>query len=174
MSYLVASTPSTAQTTLVVDDEMSIVSLCSAILKDAGFSILLATNSAEALKLVKHHDGPIHLLLTDLVMYPPEFSLASDDNEFPYVHGHELAVRSLRLRRDLRVVLISGNPDKDLAGYGIRRDGFPFLPKPFEAQILVALVRETLNGLPPSVERLTAGPPGNVLVGEGAGLLSSG
>lgn len=163
----VASTPSTKQTILVVDDEMSIVRLCSAILKEAGFSILPATNSAEALKLVKHHDGPIHLLLTDLVMHPPEFSLASRDNEFPYVHGHELAVRALRLRKDLRVLLMSGNLDRDLAGYGIRRDGLPFLPKPFEACTLVALVRATLEAPPPSVERLTAGPPGRVLVGDG-------
>jgi DNA-binding NtrC family response regulator len=158
---------STTQTILVVDDEISIVSLCSAILKDAGFSVLPATNSAEALKLVKHHDGPIHLLLTDLVMHPPAFSLASGDNEFPYVHGHELAVRSLRMRNDLRVVLISGNVDQDLAGYGIRRDGLPFLAKPFEAQALVALVRMTLNAPAPSIERLIADSPGKVLVGEG-------
>lgn len=162
-----ASPPSTTQTILVVDDEASIVSLCTAILKDAGFSVLPATNSAEALKLVKHHDGPIHLLLTDLVMHRPAFSLASGDKEFPYVHGHELAVRSLRMRNDLRVVLISGNVEQDLAGYGIRRDGLPFLAKPFEAQTLVSLVRMTLNAPPPSVERLTAGPPGKVLVGEG-------
>ncbi len=158
---------STTQTILVVDDEISIVSLCSAILKDAGFSVLPATNSAEALKLVKHHHGPIHLLLTDLVMHPPAFSLASGDNELPYVHGHELAVRSLRMRNDLRVVLISGNVDKDLAGYGIRRDGLPFLAKPFEARALVALVRMTLNAPAPSIERLIADPPGKVLVGEG-------
>lgn len=161
----VASPPSTTQTILVVDDEMSIVRLCSAILKDAGFSVLPSTNSAEALKLVKHHDGPIHLLLTDLVMHPPEFSVASGV-ESPYVHGHELAVRSLRTRKDLRVVHISGHVDQDLVGYGILRDGLPFLAKPFEAQTLVALVRMTLNAPPPSVERLTAEPPGNVLVGE--------
>ena len=99
-------------------------------------------------------------------MHPPEFSLASGDNEFPYVHGHDHAVRALRLRKDLRVVLISGNV-QDLAGYGIRRDGLPFLARPFEAHTLAALVRVTLNAPPPSVERLTAGPPGKVLVGEG-------
>lgn len=97
--------------------------------------------------------------------------MASGDNEFPYVHGHELAVRSLRMRQGLQVVLISGNVDKDLAGYGIRRDGLPFLAKPFEARTLVALVRMTLNAPPPSVERLTGGPPEKVLVGEG-GMIS--
>ena len=157
----------TTQTILVVDDELAIVQLCTAILEHAGFSVLRATNSAEALKLVKHHHGPIHLLLTDLVMHPPAFSLASSDNEFPYVHGYDLALRALRLRKDLRVVLISGNVDQDLAGYGIRRAGFPFLAKPFEAPALVALVRETLEAAPPSVEHLTADPPGKVPVGDG-------
>ena len=91
MNNLEAASPhSTKQTILVVDDEKAIVDLCAAILKLAGFSVLPATNSSEALKIVKHQLGPIHLLLTDLVMHPPEFSLASGTNEFPYVHGHEL------------------------------------------------------------------------------------
>jgi DNA-binding NtrC family response regulator len=163
----VASPHSTKQTILVVDDETAIVQLCTAILDQAGFSVLQATNSSEALKLFKHHPGPIHILLTDLVMHPPEFSLASNDNEFPHVHGHELAVRALGLRKDVRVILMSGNIDQDLAGYGIRRRGLPFLPKPFDAQALVALVRQTLQDPPLTVERLTAGPPTKVLVGDG-------
>jgi DNA-binding NtrC family response regulator len=168
MSHLdVVPPPSTTQTLLIVDDEGAIVHLCAAILKEAGFSVLPATNSSEALKLIKHHPGPLHLLLTDLVMQPPTLSLASGDNEFPHVHGHDLAIRALRMRKDLRVILMSGNIDRDLAGYGIRRDGLPFLAKPFEPHTLVALVRETLQEPPPSVERLTAGPPGRVLVGEG-------
>ena len=109
----IASPHPTKQTILVVDDETAIVQLCTAILGQAGFSVLQATNSSEALKLFKHHPGPIHVLLTDLVMHPPEFSLASGDNEFPHVHGHELAVRALRLRKDLRVILMSGNIDQD-------------------------------------------------------------
>ena len=154
-----ASPDSTKQTILVVDDEMTIVRLCVLILEHAGFSVLPATDSAEALEIAEHHPGPIHLLLTDLLMHPP-VSLASGANEFPYVHGHELVVHALRLRNDLRVILMSGNFDQDLAGYGIRRGDFPFLSKPFEAQALVALVRETLHEPPLSLERLTAGTSG--------------
>ena len=168
MNNLEAASPhSTKHTILVVDDEKAIVDLCAAILKLAGFSVLPATNSSEALKIAKHHPGPVHLLLTDLVMHPPEFSLASSDNEFPYVHGHELAVRALRLRNDLRIILMSGNIAQELEGYGIRRRGLPFLPKPFEAQALVALVRETLQEPPPSLEHMTADPSRKVLVGDG-------
>ena len=92
-------------------------------------------------------------------MPPPEFSFASGDNEFPNVHGHELAVRALRMRKDLRVILMSDNIDQDLAGYGIRRGDLPFLPKPFEHQALVALVRQTLHAPPPSIESLTTSRP---------------
>lgn len=155
----VASPQSTKQTVVAVDDNTAIVHLCAAILEQAGFSVLPATNSSEALKICKSHPGPIQLLLTDLVMPPPEFSLASGDNEFPNVHGHELAIRALRMRKDLRVILMSGNIDHELAGYGIHRGTLPFLAKPFEHQALVALVRQTLQSPPPSIESLTAGPP---------------
>ena len=161
MSNLDVALPqSTKKTILAVDDDKAIVQLCAEILEQAGFSILPATNSSEALKICKNHPGPIHLLLTNLVLPPPEFSFASGDNEFPNVHGHDLAVRALRMRKDLRAILMSGNIDQELAGYGIRRGDLPFLPKPFEPQALVALVRQTLQAPPPSVESLTAGPPG--------------
>jgi len=97
---------------------------------------LPATNSSEGLKFCKDHPGPIHLLLTDLVMSPPDCSFVSGDNEFPNVHGYELAVRALRMRIDLRVTLMSGNIDQELAGYGIRRGDLPFVPKPFEPRSL--------------------------------------
>jgi len=155
-----ASPQSTKQTIIAVDDDGAIVRLCTAILEQTGFSVLPATNSSEALKICKSHPGPIHLLLTDLVMPPPEFSFASGDNEFPNVHGHELAIRALRMRKDLRVILMSGNVEQELAGYGIRRGTLPFLPKPFDPQALVALVRQTLQAPAPSAESLTEKQPG--------------
>jgi DNA-binding NtrC family response regulator len=160
MSNLDVALPQSAKPTIIaVDDDTAIIQLCASILEQAGCSVLPATNSSDALKICKNHPGPIHLLLTDLVLPPPDFSFASSDNEFPNVHGHELAIRALRMRKDLRVIHMSGNIDQDLAGYGIRRGDLPFLPKPFEHQALVALVQQTLQAPPPSVESLTAGPP---------------
>jgi DNA-binding NtrC family response regulator len=158
---------SASPTILVVDDELTITKLCKTILQQAGFSVLDADGSSEALKICTQHKGPIDLLLTDLILPPPGFQLASSTNQFPHVHGHELAVRALRMRKDLRVILMSGNIDQDLAGYGIRRGDLPFLAKPFEHQALVALVRQTLHAPPPSAENLTAGPPGIPKVGDG-------
>jgi DNA-binding NtrC family response regulator len=158
---------SVSPTILVVDDEPSITKLCKTILQQAGFSVLAADGSSEALKICSEHEGTIDLLLTDLILPPPGFQLASSSNQFPHVHGHDLAVRALRIRKDLRVILMSGNVDKDLAGYGIRRGDLPFLPKPFDQQALVALVRQTLHTTPPSIESLTVGSPDMPKVGDG-------
>jgi CheY-like chemotaxis protein len=158
---------SQSPTILLVDDEPSVTMLCRTILQQAGFSVLAVDGSSEALKICTQHEGPIDLLLTDLILPPPDFQLASSSNQFPHVHGHELAVRALRIRKDLRIILMSGNIDKDLAGYGIPRGSLPFLPKPFELQALVTLVQQVLKASPPSIESLTAGPPGTPTVGDG-------
>ena len=157
---------SVSPTILVVDDEPSITKLCKTILQQAGFSVLDADGSSEALQICTQHERPIDLLLTDLILPPPGFKLASSSNQFPHVHGHELALRALRMRKDLRVILMSGNIDKDLAGYGIRRWNLPFLSKPFEQQALVALVRQTLHAPLPTIESLTEGPTGTPKVGD--------
>ena len=158
---------SQSPTILVVDDEPTITKLCKEILQQAGFSVLDADGSSAALKICTQHEGSIDLLLTDLILPPPGFQLASHSNQFPHVHGHELAVRALRVRKDLRVILMSGNIDKDLTGYGLRKGSLPFLPKPFESQALVALVQQTLHASPPSAETLTEGQPGVQKVGDG-------
>ncbi|HSA88254.1 MAG TPA: response regulator [Nitrospira sp.] len=131
-------------TILVVDDELSIITLCRALLEGAGFTVLEADCSSEALKICTQHQGPIDLLLTDLVLPPPGFQLASTSNEFPHVNGHELAVRATVIRSGLRIILMSGNPDKELASHGIKRGTLPFLAKPFEGDRLIALVQNVL------------------------------
>src|SRR6476660_5104897 len=141
-------------TVLVVDDDAATIALCKRILEQAGCSVLSASGSSEALKICKGHQGSIDLLVTDLVLPPPEFSFASSDNEFPHVHGHDLASRALRMRTNLRVILMSGNMETDLAGYGIRKGALPFLCKPFDPSTLVALVRKTMNAPPQAPESL--------------------
>jgi DNA-binding NtrC family response regulator len=149
------TTPSVqCQTILVVDDDPAIASQSSNILKQAGFNVLQATGSSDALKLNKNHQGTIDLLVTDLVMPPPDFQFASGDNEFPHVHGHDLAIRMLQMRKDLHIVLMSANIEKELAGYGIRRGSLPILQKPFQPQALVDLVKQVLQSPPPTAESL--------------------
>jgi CheY-like chemotaxis protein len=144
----------TKPTILVVDDDATVVALCEHVLKAAGCSVLSASGSSEALKICKAHTGPIDVLVTDLVLPAPEFSFASSGNEFPHVHGHELACRALRMRTDLRVILMSGNIENELAAYGIRKGTLPFLAKPFAASALVSMITTALDAPPPAPESL--------------------
>ena len=83
------------QTILIVDDEEAILGICAVILEEAGFKVLKAIDSSHALQICTLHQGPIDLLLTDLVVLVPRgFRLASQDHQYPQVHGHELAVRA--------------------------------------------------------------------------------
>ena len=134
----------TPATILVVDDELSIIKLCRALLEDAGFAVLEAEGSSDALKFLTQHKEPIDLLLTDLVLPPPSFQLASASNQFPHVNGHELAIRATMIRSGLRIILMSGNPENELAGHGLKRGTFPFLAKPFDRDRLIALVHNVL------------------------------
>ncbi len=135
----------TALTTiLVVDDEATITNLCKTLLEGVGFHVLEAEGSSEALKICAQHQGQIDILITDLVLPPPGFQLASTSNQFPHVNGHELAVRASMIRSGLRIILMSGNPDKELTSHGIKRGTLPFLAKPFERDRLIALVHNVL------------------------------
>ena len=140
-------------TILVVDDEGSIVKLCKALLEAAGFHVLEADGSSEALKICTQHDGPIDLLLTDLVLPPPGFQLSSTSNQFPHVNGHQLAVRAATIRNGLHIILMSGNPDKELASHGIKRGSLPFIVKPFGKDELVQTVCEVLAQPAPAINR---------------------
>lgn len=139
----IAPTP-VSPTILVVDDEPSIIKLCKTLLEGAGFTVLQAEGSSDALKICTEHKGPIDLLLTDLILPPPGFQLASGSNPFPHVHGLELAIRAAAIRKGLHVILMSGNPEKDLASHGIKRGTLPFLAKPFEQDRLIHLVQDVL------------------------------
>ena len=145
ISVSIANPTSQQQTVLIVDDEEAILGVCAVILERAGFRVLKAKDSAEALRMCTAHIGPIDALLTDLVLVPRGFRIASSDDAFPQVHGHELALRALTICPDLRIGFMSGNPDKDLSGYGIKLGTFPFLLKPFSTEQLVQFVRDVLS-----------------------------
>lgn len=145
------NSPQAPATILIVDDEPSILRLCATLLKEAGFTVLQAEGSSEALKICTQHDGPIDVLLTDLVLPPPGFQLSSPANQFPHVNGYQLAVRAAMIRKGLRIILMSGNADKELTSHGIKRGTLPFLAKPFGCDHLIALVQHVLAQPAPAV-----------------------
>jgi DNA-binding response OmpR family regulator len=146
---------------LVVDEESSVLRLCRALLEQAGFAVLEADGSSEALKVCTHHDGPLDLLITALTLPPPSFQIASSSNQFPHVHGYDLAVRAATIQPGLRVILMSDNPDKELASYGITRTVYPILTKPFDQKGLVNFVREVLRQPAPALTPINQGKAAN-------------
>ena len=116
---------------LLVEDEDEVLNLTRRILLDHGFHVLEARRGEEALVLSELHDGPIHLLLTDVVM--PEMS------------GRQLAERLIFLRPDVKVLYMSGYTDDTVLRYGIQEKEVAFLQKPFSPDALIDKVRQVLG-----------------------------
>ncbi|MBT4504152.1 MAG: response regulator [Gemmatimonadetes bacterium] len=116
---------------LLVEDEDVVRELANRILCDCGYRVLEARKGEEALMLAELHDGPIHLLLTDVVM--PEMS------------GRQLAENLIPLRPDMKILYMSGYTDDTILRYGIQAGDVDFLQKPFAPKALVTKVRQVLN-----------------------------
>jgi nitrogen-specific signal transduction histidine kinase len=119
------------ETVLVVEDEPAIRWLACEMLEAHGYRALGAGSGEEALGLAVRHPGPIHLLLTDVVM--PGFT------------GPALAERFAVVRPTARVLYMSGYAGDDLSRRGIGDDAGLVLPKPFTADLLGRRVREALD-----------------------------
>ena len=139
-------------TILVVSDESAHAAQCKSVLQAAGFTVLVTDGSSEALKVCTEYDGTIDLLLTDLILPPPGFQLASSDNQFPHVNGFDLAVRASAIREGLRVILMCKDHDKELAAHGISRVKIPVLSKPLDQSGLTGFVQGVLTQPPPVLE----------------------
>lgn len=120
-----------AKTILVVDDVDGVRDLIGEVLEMHGYEVLQATDGMRALELSRRHCGPIHLLLTDVVM--------------PQMGGRELADRLLKERPEMRIVFMSGYSDEAIARHGVLQPGSAFLKKPFTSVSLARCVRTELD-----------------------------
>ncbi len=123
--------PSGTETVLVVEDEDAVRRIVKIVLESAGYRVIAARCGAEGLELAQAHDGPIQLLVTDVVM--PEMS------------GRELAEQVTRIRPDTRVLYMSGYTNDAIMRHGIVESGVAFLQKPFSSVALARKVREALG-----------------------------
>jgi DNA-binding NtrC family response regulator len=136
------------RTILVVDDDPSTLLICRKTLERNGFRVLQAAGSSEALKIFVEKSGFIDLLLTDLLLPPPDFQLSTASNRFPRVHGHEVIARVLDIKRSFRIVCMSAATMGELIHHGMQLGRLPFLQKPFTADQLLQAIRDALTGQP--------------------------
>jgi FixJ family two-component response regulator len=92
---------------------------------------MTAEESREALPLARAHPGPIHILVTDVVM--------------PGMGGREVAEALTLERPEIRVLYISGYTDEAIGRHNVLEPGVFFLQKPFSTDALLRKVREVLD-----------------------------
>jgi PAS domain S-box-containing protein len=127
--------PQGNETLLIVEDEPAVRKFMRTALERHGYKVLEAKDGTDALQVAERHGGPIHLLLTDVVM--------------PGMGGREIAKQILARHADVRVLYLSGYTDDAVVRHGVVEAIDAFLQKPFTPSALASKVRNVLDGTKP-------------------------
>jgi len=119
------------ETILLVEDESTVRELTQQYLQAQGYTVFEAADPNIALQISNAHSGPIHLLLTDVIM--------------PVMNGRELAQRITASRSETRVLYMSGYTENAIGHNGTLEPGINLLQKPFTLPSLRARVRQALD-----------------------------
>jgi two-component system, cell cycle sensor histidine kinase and response regulator CckA len=119
------------ETILLVEDESAVRALTRYVLQSCGYSVLEAARGEEAIRLAEKHQGPIALLITDVVM--------------PGLGGRMVAERVVALNPSTRVLYLSGYTDDAVVRHGVLQSETAFLQKPFTPSALAIKVRKVLD-----------------------------
>jgi CheY-like chemotaxis protein len=122
------------ETILLVEDEDGVRQLLSSVLQRQGFRVLEARHGVDALDLSAQHQGPIHLVLTDVVM--------------PEMGGLELARRLKPLYPQAKFLYLSGYAENAPLQQHLEGQEIYFMQKPFETIGLLQRVRQLLDEAP--------------------------
>lgn len=124
------------ESVLLVEDELAVRGLAVRLLRELGYTVLDASNGEEAFRIAHEHPGPIHLLITDVVM--------------PDIGGRTLANQIGLMRPEIKILFMSGYTGNAIEHHGVLDPGREFLQKPFTHQTLARKVREVLDKRPVS------------------------
>jgi two-component system cell cycle sensor histidine kinase/response regulator CckA len=131
---VIATEPANAtgtETILLVEDQEQVRGVAEQVRLRCGYRVLVATHGADALRVSAEHSGPIHLVLTDVVM--------------PGMSGAELIERLSASRPGIRTLCMSGYTDDSVVRHGVLERGVAYLQKPFNPDSLSRKVREVLD-----------------------------
>ncbi len=120
-----------SETIIVAEDEEIVREFIVSVLKNYGYTVLVAKNKNEALEIALSHEGGLDLLLSDVVM--------------PGGTGVELANDLRKKHPELKVLLMSGYSDEAFGERGLSEFGGNFIQKPFSIEELAEKVRNTLD-----------------------------
>ena len=123
--------PGGGETLLLVEDEASVRRASGQFLARSGYVVLEATDGEDALRVSREHPGPVHLMITDVVM--------------PRMGGPRLAERLADERLDMKVLFVSGYAESTVLNHGKIDVATRFLQKPFSLNDLARKVREVLE-----------------------------
>ncbi|HPM76354.1 MAG TPA: response regulator [bacterium] len=123
--------PGGHETILLVEDEEMVRNLAMKILLRYGYHVLTATSGGDAYLQCKTHDGPIDLLLTDVIM--------------PTINGRQLYENVKTVREKIKVLFMSGYTEDVIAHHGVLDEHMHFLQKPFTIETLARKVRQALD-----------------------------
>jgi DNA-binding response OmpR family regulator len=118
---------------LLVEDAESLRELLREALETNGYTVLVARDGAEAMQIAAAHAGPIHIVVTDVIM--------------PGMSGPKIVDLLAPRRPEMKVLFVSGYSDESLTRHGLVGPGRAFLSKPFGPEVLLRRVRESLDAV---------------------------
>ncbi|HVB70416.1 MAG TPA: ATP-binding protein [Acidimicrobiales bacterium] len=119
------------ETILLVDDEEALREVTRRILTRNGYLVLVAASGREAIEIAGAHEGPIDLLLTDVIM--------------PTMQGPTVANEVRQIRPDIGVLFMSGHAQPVLEAEAVLGTEFLLLEKPFDQSMLLENLRKVLD-----------------------------
>ena len=119
------------ETILLVEDEESLRSVTRDLLVQDGYHVVEANSGAQGLEVAQQHHGPIHLMLSDVVM--------------PGMNGPTLARNLAESHPETKVLYMSGYTDHMIDRHGVLEPGVHLLEKPYTRDVLIRKVRAALN-----------------------------
>ncbi len=123
--------PDTAETILLVEDEVAAIEMLEQMLEHFGYKVLSASDPLKALELAKKHSSEIDMLFTDVVM--------------PKMNGLELAKKVTSINNDIKILFMSGYTANIICNHGVIDKEYEFIAKPFSMQNLKCKIRDVLD-----------------------------